>query len=229
MISRLQQRYGTFDPGRDQTVRQPFWSFVKYPQAGASSLTFFGNSIGSTGNLQLTNLPRQNDLGLQHLQIKCLRTAYFIASQDVLNFDGTDASTLYSDLINGIFQCGVLVVKMGQREELIMTKPFLNCPPADGRLSVKSAGLTALTLVEGAPNTFGSSVSAPPHGDLITRKENAYIIAPDIVLEPGQSFQVNINFPSGTLPVIADGVIDDDTNPLYVGVIFDGIIWRPVQ
>ena len=49
VLSYLQQQYGSADFSQWQVIRGAFYSFITYPEAGASELTFFGNALGSSG------------------------------------------------------------------------------------------------------------------------------------------------------------------------------------
>jgi len=60
-------------------------------------------------------------------------------------------------------------------------------------------------------------------------RANAFIIEPSILVEPEQAFSVQINYLSGAVPVISSNVVNDSTNPLYVGVTLDGVLLRPLQ
>jgi len=56
-----------------------------------------------------------------------------------------------------------------------------------------------------------------------------YFVDPNILIEAEQQFSVKLSYPSGSVPVLASAVANDSTNPLKVGVIFDGLLLRPVQ
>jgi hypothetical protein len=83
--------------------------------------------------------------------------------------------------------------------------------------------------VEAAPNTFGSQITAFPHAELGARKDNGYLVDPNILIEAEQQFQVRLRYDSGALAALATTVINDSTNPLKVGCTLDGVVFRPVQ
>jgi hypothetical protein len=60
-------------------------------------------------------------------------------------------------------------------------------------------------------------------------RNNVYFVDPNILIEAEQQFSVKLSYPSGSVPVLASAVANDSTNPLKVGVIFDGLLLRPVQ
>jgi hypothetical protein len=61
------------------------------------------------------------------------------------------------------------------------------------------------------------------------RRDNVYFVDPNILIEAEQQFTVQINYPSGLVPVLATNVVNDTSNPLKIGVILDGLLLRPVQ
>lgn len=229
-ISYLQSKYGSADFARWQSLRREFWSYVTYPAAGQSVITFFGDAIGSNGiTTQFTNMPKSGSLGQQHFLLKAIRMDYFLDDYEVNKQFTNDASALYSDIINGVFQSGVLELLIGDRVFCQINKPFLQASPADGRIEVFANGLRSLTLAEAAPNTFSSQISAFPVAELGSRKENGYLVDPNILIEAEQQFQVRLRYDSGALAALATTVINDSTNPLKVGCTLDGVVFRPVQ
>jgi len=227
----LQGKYGSADYRAWQSLRREFWSYVAYPAAGAPTFQFFGDSIGANGiTKQFTNIPKASSFGQQHFLVKQIRTDFWLADYEIMKqFTAADTSVLYSDIVNGIFQAGVLELLIGDRVFCQILKPFLMAPPSDGRAQVHTAGLRALTLVEAAPNTFGTLISSDPYASLGQRYKSGYVVDPNILVEAEQNFQVRIRYDSGSLGVIATDVVNDDSNPLRVGVILDGILFRPVQ
>lgn len=227
----LQSKYGSTNYSDWQSLRKQFYSYVAYPEAGSAQFTFFGNAVGSstTATKQITNLPKANSFGQVHFLLKAIRTRIWCQTQNMLNFDGLDANNLYADLIFGFAQAGYLDLQINSRSYVQIVKPFLYAPPADGEADVHSAGVASLTLNEAAPNTLATLVSPVPSATQTSKKDGIYQCDPNILIEAEQNFQCTINYPAGVIPVIATAVTDDTTNPLYIGVQFDGIVFRPVQ
>lgn len=229
-LQAIQERYGSIDPNKLVTRRRQYYSFVKMPEAGQSITTFFGSSQGNS-NRQLTNLMTPGQLDNPFV-VKAYRMAYYINNPYAAVYSGTDASTLYSDLINGLFQCGILRVTIGGQEKLVLPSPFLYAPPANGSVQVHTAGNVSVTsalhdgsVAAGAVTDLtvdNTIVTAPPHADLCGRKDRAYIVDPYYLLEKQQSFSFTLEYPYGAVPVIGTGVTDDTSNPLYVGLYLDG-------
>lgn len=215
-LSQLQAMYGSFDPNNVQTRRRSYYSYVAYPKAGQSELTFFGQSIGSA-NRQLTNLQRPGNLD-NPLIVKALRTSFFLASQNNNSWAGTDASTLFSDMVNGLFTVGVLKMTISSKDWLQLPSPFQYAPAAQGAPEVYTSGTAGAATVSSGPYAVPGQVG----------KNNAYLVDPNFLIGSDQNFNISIQYPSGIVPVIATGIVTTDTT-LYVGVILDGIEIRPLQ
>lgn len=227
----LQNRYGSAVFTEWQTVRKKFYSYAPYPEAGGVSFNFFSAAPG-TGAItaQDSNIPKPGSFGQQHFLLKSIQTKFFIKTWDIEAFAGVDANTLYSDLVMGFFQAGVMTTVINNKQFTQVPKPFLYCPPGDGQEQVYSAGVTSLTLTEGTPNTLLTMVSPAPYATLNQRCcGNLYVLDPQIFIEAEQNFTVSMDFPSGAVAVVGSGVTDDTTNPLKIGVIWDGILFRPLQ
>ena len=225
----LQEKYGSANYSEWQSVRRQFYSYVQYPLAGQPTLTFFGDAVGSNGvTRQLTNMPKSGTFGQQHFLLKSIQTDFYCADFELNKQFTNDASVLNSDFISGLFQAGVFTLGIGERSFVQIPKPFLYAPGGDGNMEVHPAGLRAITLAEGTPNTFSQLITVVPHSELADRQDNIYLVDPNILIEAEQSFTAQISYDSGALAVLATTVIDSD-NPLYVGVLMDGIVFRPVQ
>lgn len=213
-MAQLQAEFGSFDPNKVQTRRRSYYSFVAYPTAGQTSFTFFSTTVGQS-NRQLTNIQRSGHLD-NPLIVRAIRTRYFITAQNNNAFNGTDASTLYSDIVNGFFQVGVMRVIIGSKEWMQIPAPFLYAPPGYGLPKYINAGQQA------------ANVSRGPYAYLGAGKANAYVVDPPFMIGSDQNFQVTIEFPTGAVSVIASTIVANNTT-LYIGVDFDGVEVRPVQ
>lgn len=230
VLSYLQSRYGSANYKSWQTVRKTFYSYVNYPTGGQSVTTFFGTAIGGV-NRQLTNIPKANSVGQNHFLLKSIRTNWFLDDTKIGSYAATDATTFYTDIVNGLFQAGVMEFNISSRSFAQIVKPFLYAPPASGSPNMWSACLQALILAEGTPNTLSSSSCLVPFANLGSRHSNKYLVDPNILIEAEQSFETKISFPSaaGVPTVNATSIVNNTTNPLYLGVLLDGIQYRPVQ
>ncbi len=228
VIRQLQQKYGSANFQRWQSLRRQFYSFIPYPTAGASELRLFGDAVSGAVNKQLTNMPKAGSFGQNHFMLKAIRCSYFIQSQLTASYASTDATTLFTEFAAGIFQAGVFELQIGSRTMVQVPKPFLYMPPADGRAKTHSVGVRALTLTEATPNTLLTYDSAAPIAELNRGRQSLYLVDPNIVIEAEQNFNVTLKYPSGALPVTATTPIPNGTS-LYLGVILDGLVFRPQQ
>lgn len=214
-LTQLQQMYGSFDPNQVQTRRRSYYSFVAYPVAGQSQFAFFGQTIG-TANRQLTNIQRSGHLDNPFI-VKCMRCRYFITNQNNNLWAGTDASSLYSDIVNGLFQVGVLRVVITSKEWFQLPSPFQYAPAAYGVPELFTSG------------TQGVVVSRGPYAYPGQRgREAAYLVDPQFLIGSDQNFLLTIEYPSGLVPVIGTTVVTSGT-VLYIGLELDGIEIRPLQ
>lgn len=219
-LCQLQQQFGTTDNSKVQTNRKQYYSFVTYPTAGSTSLTFFGTSVGGS-NRQLTNIQQAGKLDYPFL-VKAIRTSIFCASLNIgiwrtsNSGDGRDANTFFSDIVAGFATAGLLQVQVGTRIRLQLPNPFLYAPPAFSSPEVHSRG----------SNVSGTLASSTPFAWLNNGKHNAYLVKPPFTIDPVQSWKISIDYPSGAIPIIGTGALASNT--LYVGVILDGIEIRPL-
>lgn len=225
----LQAAFGSANYRSWQYLRQLFWDYQNYPEAGQSVFNFFGRAPGGTVTLQDTNMPKASSFGQQHFLVKAIRTRLFIKTWDLQLWDGLDATTLASDYLMGFLHAGVLKWDINARNYLTLPKPFLYAPPGGGEEQHRNRGIDALTLSEGTPNTLLTFTSAPPYATQTNQEDGVFLVDPNVLIEAEQNFAVSIEFPSGLVPVIGTGITDDTSNPLKIGVELDGILFRPVQ
>lgn len=233
ILQYLSDNYGSADFKNWQRVRQPYWSSVVYPEAGASQLVFFGNALGQgTNTLNLTNMPKAGSLGQRHYVLKQIKVSWYLKTWDmVTTWSGLDVDTLVSDLLMGFVNTGELELTINSRQFVQLPKPQLYAPPSDGRLQSYSAGLQSLTIssLGISSDILATAVWAAPMASLNSRLDGLYIIDPEILIEAEQSFSVTMNWPTGLVPIIGTDITDDTTNPLYLQCIIDGEEYRPLQ
>lgn len=225
----LQGKFGSADYKDWQYLRTQFYSYVNYPEAGQSTLTFFGSALGGSLTLEDTNMPKAGSFGQVHFLIKSIRVGLRINTNNLDAWNGDDDSTLFSDYLAGFVQAGVLSLEIGARSFLEIPLPLLYSPSGKGVQQRYSAGIDLLTLAEGAPNTLSAFRSSAPFATTNGRGRNTYVVDPQILVEAEQNFSATLSFPSGLVPVIGTDITDDTTNPLKVGISLDGIQFRPVQ
>ena len=219
-ISYLQATYGSSNYNSWQVTRWQFFSFSPFASAGVGQLPLFGNVAGVAGaTQQLTNIPKANSFGQQHFLVKAIRCAYQINDPKFAetNYLGTDATTFASEIVNGIFQSGYLELSILAKPFLQLPLPFLMAPPASGDSILLTNGLTAAVI--------GNRPVAELNGD----RDDLFLLEPEILIEAENNFSISYNWPSGVVPLIATSIVNDATNPLNLGVILDGILFRPTQ
>lgn len=231
-LQALQNQFGSADFSSWQSNRKRWYSFVQYLSAGQATTSFFGTALGQGTppvTSEYTNMPKAGSFGQGHFLLKAIAVTFKIGTWALNAWNGLDASSLYSDLIMGFVNGGVLTININSRPFAQIVKPFLYTPPYDGHERVHTAGLQSLTLVQGTPNTLGSVTTSPPYAEQQSIRDGAYLVDPNIFIEAEQSFDVTLAFPSGNIPVLGTSIVNDSTNPLYVGVILDGVFFRPLQ
>jgi hypothetical protein len=237
IISAASQKFGVIDYTRWQAIRWQWYSYVTYPTSGTSELNFFGQVAGQAGvTLQDTNLPKAGSFGQTHFQLKSISTDIQLLNNDVDGFTlanqvaggavGIDTQALASDFLNGFVQAGVLEFSVGARPFATIPKPFMYAPPPGSPNDYNNSYANQITAV---PTAGTSQVVGLPWVTQTKLRNNVYFVDPNILIEAEQQFNVKISYPSGALPVIANSVVNDSTNPLKIGVIFDGLLLRPVQ
>lgn len=213
-MAQLQQDFGSFDPNNVQTRRRGYYSFKAYPTAGQAVFGFFTDTIGTTSR-QLTNIQRSGHLDNPFI-VRAIRTRYYIAAANQSAWTGLDADTIYSDLVNGLFQCGFLRIVIGAKEWMQLPCPFLYAPPAYGAPRVDTSGFAA------------ANVSSGPFAYLPSGDASAYLVDPAFMIGSDQNFQMTLEYPGGNMPVIGTNVVTGNAI-LYVGLELDGIDIRPLQ
>jgi len=231
----LQGRFGSANFAKWQTIRQPFYSFVNYPAAGANTFQLFGFATGGAAatNLQYTNMPKAGSFGQQMLLLKSLRfTYYWSNAQNILNAPlsagaAADVNVAAAEFLHGFVQAGYGELDIGNKPYVQIPRPFMYAPPADGCITNVSTFGATLTLNNvGPPETLAQFDTLTDSADLERNTENQYIVDPPILIEPEQSFSLSVNYPSGAIPLIASTYF---TNNFYIGAVMDGILIRPVS
>jgi hypothetical protein len=232
VIMAASAQFGTIDYSRWQAVRWQWWSYIRYPRAGTTELNFFGQVAGQTGvTMQDTNLPKAGSFGQTHFLLKTISTDIRITNNDSDGFTRAnqatlDTQTLASDYLNGFVQAGLFTLNIGARPFATVPKPFLYLPPPGNEVDYENSYANQILAV---PTTGTTTVVGLPWATQIRSRKNVYITDPNILIEAEQQFNAKISFPSGIVPVIASNVVNDSTNPLKIGVIFDGVLLRPMQ
>lgn len=237
IISAASQKFGVIDYSRWQAIRWQWYSYITYPAAGSGELNFFGQVAGQAGvTLQDTNLPKAGSFGQTHFQLKSISTDIQINDNDVdgftrANIADIDTRATATDYLGGFVQAGVLNFSVGARPFATIIKPFQYAPPPGSPLDLDNSYVNQIGAVPTATGGNNQVVGVP----WVTQtkmRSNVYFVDPNILIEAEQQFTVNISYPSGPVPVLATNVINiggANANPYKIGIIFDGLLLRPVQ
>lgn len=229
VVDAVQGRFGTVDYSQWSVRRGRKWGFVDYPEAGSTSLSFFGQQIGQNGVTVFdTNMQTAGKISQEHFLVKSISAVWRINTWALTSWAGTNISTLVSDVLAGFVQGGFLRLTINTTDFLQLPLPFLHAPDCATGYEVWSAGIEALTLTEGTPNTLATYTSDMPWVTVDSARENLWKFDPMLLIAAEQTFSVSIEYPSGAVPVIGTTITDDTTNPLQVGIILDGELLRPL-
>lgn len=230
VLQYLQKTYGSANYSQWQSLRKQFYSYVNYPAAGQTQFNFFGFAVsGAAGqNKQYTNMPKAGSFGQQHFLLKSIACTYYLSTaQNLFTMtSAVDTQNFSADLLHGFAQAGVMTFNIGNKSYAQIPRPFLYCPPSDGETTNVDAKHFTFVLITGTPNTISSADMLVSHADLNRDNANSYVVDPGILIEAEQAFDIEINYPSGAIPLIASGKL---TTNFYIGIILDGVLFRPVQ
>jgi len=215
-----------------QVVRYSFYDYVRIPYAAATTapLTFFSVPLGQQDpiglfakTLEQTNMVQQGQFGQQYFVIQQLRTHLALAPKARQN--ATVAATtnyvydqqVFSNKYRNALSTGVLQMLIGQKLYLTLPQPFRFAPPGFG---VAAVAVPFDSVVSATGNSYLSQSN---------NLSDVYNLSPPQLIEPAQTFQIQITFPDKGLSFNA--ALDGAAQPAYVdaGVILDGYLCRPVQ
>lgn len=218
ILAQLSNQFGTMQPGSLQALRKQFYSYVTYGANGATQFNFFGQAIGNQGiTLEETNMPVQGSFGTSSFLVKGICCNLKSLNENRTAWNGLDANSITTEVLGGFLRAGVLVLQVNAKDYLQIARPFLKAPPADGRTHYFTAGMTD-------SHTWKEASAGLP-----SRNEQRYYVDPELLIASQQNFSCTIGYPSGAIPIRATGIFNADTNPFRIGVVLDGIEFRPVQ
>jgi len=219
------------NPSQSEIVRQRFYDYQLYAQAGTTQLTFFslpvgqgvttaqGGTVGTAKTLWDTNLELPNTLPSgKAFMIESIEVMFFPGSVADANtytvaspvlFNTTAAAAVSAQLadVNRFHQAGMLELNILSKNYLRETPMIAFPPKANFALDAAYATNAAATALAGAVNM--RSAGRP------------YYIDPTIALQPAVNFEVVIKYPAAvSLPSGFNA---------RVGVILDGYFMRASQ
>lgn len=209
-----------FNVNRDgwEAIRQSLYDSVAYPAAGAATLNLFslpvGQGVGFGGaakNLSDTNMtlagqmPANQEFLIQSIEVLFLPTTPTVAAQ----MPAASGVTAVAALVNDAYifgRSGNLVLTIGSKAYL-QEAPMMRFP-AKAHFGLHAA-VSDTTAATSQRIAFGKAQGRP------------YMLQPaNLRLVSNQNFGVALNWPEGLQAI---------TNPAWVKVILDGILYRRSQ
>ncbi len=232
VLAAYQQQYGAVRYSSQQMTRYPFYSYVPYAAAGASSLSFFGQNMGQVTQ-QLCNVEQAGTLGNYSYLLQSIAFDYFLFIPTVASNQPsaytTDALAPYADIVHGFTQGGFFEFTVGSQTWDQIPLPFMYSPPATGKPRF-SASMGAFAFAQAGVSPFGvtGSQASLCYADLERRALRRRNFVNPIFIAPQQTFTATITYDFGAIPIIASTVITGSAI-LYVGCRFDGWKFSPVS
>lgn len=173
------ENYSVNVPDQLRVIYEPLFDFTTYPQAGATSLTFFQNKVGQGGKTKEdTNMPGNGSLPApQMFMCTGVSVEFFPAA---LPGRSGDIATNWNDVYE-VFQTGLLRFSVGESQAL-RQGPLGSMPPC-----YRLGGAAALT---GNPGTETVDVI-----DYASPAGKEFRITP-VVIPTSQNFQVELAWDS---------------------------------
>lgn len=230
VLRALQNEYGAQQYNDQQMTRYPYYSRVQYAAAGASQISFFGQSMGQITNL-LTNSENPGSLGNVSFLIQNISFDFWVSGPNTTGQPQTyttDATSIYSDIVHGFAQAGFWELMIGNVKWDQCPMPFLYRPPSNGRnFCALNQGGGAFTQSGMSPFAVTGTGNNLCYADLNRRFHRRGNLQNPLFLAPQQNFQATIFYPSGLIPIIATTVVASAA-VLYVECILDGWKFSPV-
>lgn len=204
------QSYDVNRRGEYEGIRQSFYDFTTYANAGQTSLQFFQIPKGqSSKTIADTNMTSAGQLPQpQHFLVESIEIRFYPGVLPVLE----DTTLTESEFTNDVYT----VSKSGSLDFFIGSKTYLEEAPLD-RFPPKTK-LQANFAVE-----FTQAVAADQQHtmDYAAFVGRPYYLDPPVLLVPNQNFNVTLSWPTVVaLPSGADA---------RIGVTLDGILYRQSQ
>jgi hypothetical protein len=202
------QTYNVNRAGQPEVIWQPLYDYQTYAMAGATQMTFFQRSVGSSGTTYAdTNmtvggmLPRPQEFLITGIQV-------YFKPAGAVNRSALAAATVlenWNDINDVIFASNFLKLFIGSKDYLT-DGPLGKFPPVFG--------------ISGAAAYMGTT-TADMNGratDYAKATGRYYSITP-VKIPANQNFNVSLNWPTAAAAAAAG----------LIGVILDGFLYRLSQ
>ena len=241
ILEQLQGRFGTQNPANLQIQRYTYYDYVRYNNAGATSIRFFSIPLGGTDptsttskTLEQTNVKRSGEFEYPFI-ISQIKTDIMILPAGAVGSTFTRQPAAITNLVdlntsqqgygapNGVYTAlynlagtGVLNISFGQKQYFDIEQPFKFCP--------RGFGLTIDQISANGPGAFpGLTLRTGQSQD----PRDVYIVTPPVLVERNQTIEATIDFPNGVSPAIP-ALAGQNTN-VDIGLILDGFAILPSQ
>lgn len=234
VLQTLQARYGSSDWSRWHIQRWPFYDTARYPAAGTTNLALMQIPLGGVdGNSSLgkttedTNIVMPGSFGNVYYiinQVRCL--AYLIPfgrQHATIAADVNAIFTTYTNCMDKLLELqrrGVLSMSIGFKQYLQIQSPFLRAPAGFG---IDIDQHSSSFIAAGSEFTKAACWVTNPNDE-----DDVYNQTPPQIIEPNQTFSLNLSYPDGAGPVFTN-LVDGVSPAVNVMVLFDGYIVRPSQ
>lgn len=211
-----------------------YWSAVQTFAAGAPQYTFFQQAMGgnyTANNAQITNMPRAGSVSDPFLLCEC-SFGYWIEDPKLGSWLGTDATSLVSDLLAGVFSQGIAIYNVNNKDLFSIPRPFYSAAEPGSGIQYRYAGLQSLTLAEAAPNTFTSLVSPPPDVQLGDDIDTGWVVDAPLIMQPDVPFSFTLRYTNpgaaanAIIPLIATTINNDTTNTTWAVSFIKGFTFQ---
>ncbi len=231
VLAAMQATYGVQQYDRQKSSRWPYYSYVNYPAAGSNVFNFFGQNQSQATNGELdTNIEEPNNLGNYSFFIQSIGFDYRVllaATSAQPQVYTSDVTAIYSDLVHGFAQAGYFQLKIGTNTWDMCPRPFLYSPPALGSIRAELGGGFAFGQAGGSPFAVTDASTQLAYADLERRAFRRRNLKNPLFLAPQQTFQAQLRYDSGAVPIIATSVITGSAS-LYIGLRLDGTRFAPI-
>jgi hypothetical protein len=214
------QRYSVNRRGQVEAVRQTFYDFQTYAQAGQSQLNFFALPIGqgTTSHPGSTGPKTKADTNMTTAGSLPSPQRFLVKSIEIMFLPGLTVgqfNAVASDLIN--FSDDVYnVSKSGYLDFVIGSKSYLTEAPI-GRFPPKTRLETGHAALASNSATTGALMI-----DYAAFGGRPYLLDAPLYLESTQNFSVSLNWPNAVALAAAD-------TTARIGIILDGYLYRLSQ
>jgi hypothetical protein len=238
ILARLQQTYGAIKYDQQSVSRYPYYSYIPYPLAGASSLSWFGQNMATVSSL-LTNIEQAGTLGNYSFMITSIGFDVMLYIPTVANNAPwsytTELLAPYADIVHGLTQGGYATLEINNTAWDIAPLPFMTSPAAIGKNRMDiAAGMFDMSQSGTTPFAVTGAQTSLCNADIERRAWRRRNLTNPIFLAPQTTFNMSLNYDFGAIPVIAQSVITAGTftvgTPcILVGVRWDGWRYAPLS